>query len=307
MSRFWAWLNAPQNGWSVGKSNADASIDRAISASTSPPSWACQRRRPRRRRRPAGRRRGCIASRSPRRIRRISASWPAREPIASRSRTRPRVRGCGRDPTRRPAPRATGRRRFLVGGLGGLVAGPRARGGRLRARASSHAATASRAATHASSARSAEIRAASASTARRSSVGASAVAAARSRSIAGAASRVAWLIRLISVSHVRAPLLDVLARSGRGCARRGTAAGRPPWRLAPPWVGGRRRRFGAGRDARRRTAARRGAPRPPRPRPRGPGSRRRSARRRRDAPRRTGRLPQAASPVRPMRRPARPS
>ena len=36
MSRAWERVNGPQNECSIGKSNADASIDRAISASSEP-------------------------------------------------------------------------------------------------------------------------------------------------------------------------------------------------------------------------------------------------------------------------------
>src|SRR4029078_2173406 len=42
MSRFSAWLNRPQKKWSGGNSRADASIERAISASASPPISPCQ-------------------------------------------------------------------------------------------------------------------------------------------------------------------------------------------------------------------------------------------------------------------------
>ena len=288
MSRFWAWLNGPQNGWSIGKSNADASIERAISASASPPSRVCHRRRASASS-PASRATArCIASRSPRRIRRISASLPAASPSGSRTRTRPRARASrprsGDWPgSSASSPAATGRDRLARrGSRRGRLQGPRlvAGGDGLAGRDARLVGPLGR------DPRGVGLDGEALEGRRRARSGRRPVALDRRRPPRGSR----WLIRLISASQSRAPA----STSSRGprarCARRGTAAGPPPWPSARR--AGRRRAAPASARRDVLVVASAGPAQEPRrrpPRPRARGSRPRSARRRPGAPRRRGR------------------
>ena len=276
MSRFWDWVNGPQNeviGREVERRRLDRPGDQRFErARRAGPASAGGR--PRRRRR-AGRRPGASTSRSPRRSRMIAASSPG--PRAHRRRER--------DPSSGSASAAS-----EPAGIGLGRARRGATGGRDRARASWQSATASRAATQASSARlgrdPGRVRLDRQALERRARAPRRPR---RWRSAAAAASRVSWLIRLISASQSRA----AASTSSRVCRPDASVAERLLGRLLRrpdgARIGGRRLGLGAadevvvGALARPQRLDRRLR------RPRGLASRPRIARRRPVAARRTRR------------------
>ena len=239
MSRFCAWLNGPQKKWSSGKSNADASIERAISASASPPSRPCQRRGARWSvAGQAGDRvlhRAAIAAEDPedqRRPGRPGSPWRRRtRPRAGRSRPRAAVAATRRSPPARPRAGVArpGNRRGLE--RAGLVAGgERLAGGDARLVGALRGDPGRVRLDRQPLERRREARR-------------------RGPAALGAGGRLARLV--VDLVDLGEPgprgALDVVARGGPRRARRGTAAGPPPSpSRTDARVGGRRPGLGGG-------------------------------------------------------------